>query len=122
MTINRRTVALVCTLALLLPILALLGFRGYVAWKERDYLRVTDAEFRERVQIGMSRNDVQAQLGSPTERSDDDFLWIYPNRQPGGSGQGPTFFSIRFQGELVWSIGSTTLRAYETGSEQDTDD
>lgn len=119
MTITRRTAGLVCALALLLPILALLGYRGYFAWEERDYLRVTDAEFRKRVQVGMSQNDVQVQLGPPTERSDDDFLWIYQNRQPGGSGQEPSFFSIRFQGELVWSIGSTTLRAYETDSEQD---
>lgn len=118
MTTTRRTAGLVCTLALLLPILAFLGFRGYDAWKERDYLRVTDAEFRKRVQVGMSQNDVHAQLGPPSERSDDDFLWIYKNRQPGDSGHDPTFFSIRFQGESVWSIGSTTLRAYETGSEQ----
>ena len=119
MAITRRTAGLVCTLALLLPVLALLGYRGFVAWEERDYLRITDAELRKRVQVGMSRDDVQAQLGPPTERSDDDLLWLYRNRQPRGSDQEPSFFSIRFQRELVWSVGSTTPRAYKPDSEQD---
>ena len=116
---TRRSAGLICTLALLLPIIVLLGYWGYVAWEERDYLQITNAEFRKRVQVGMSRSDVREELGTPAEKSDDDDLWIYKNRRASGSGDEPTFFSVRFQGELVSSLGSSTLLAYKPESEQD---